>query len=213
MAETRLRPLVLDFFRHGSNLAMVLGLIGIAGYLGFARAWPAELPWTLLGLAMFPLYEYVFHRFILHTPPANHRVLTWFQRLIHYDHHEDTRRIDRFFTPLWIGFPLVCTQGAIYLAFGLSAPAALALLFGNLAGFLYYEWTHYVAHVAYLPRTAWGKYMKKYHLWHHHKNENYFFGVTTPVMDYLMGTYKPVQDVPMSPTVHRLYGHLPPEAE
>lgn len=211
MTDTRLGPLVAEFFRHGSNLGMVVGLAGIAGYLATHAPAPGLLLWVALGVAMFPFYEYVFHRFILHTRPVQHPAVSWFQHLIHYDHHEDTHRIDRFFTPLWVGFPLVCVQFGLYLAIGLAAPAALALLFGNLAGFLYYEWTHYVAHIAYVPKTAFGRYMKKYHLWHHHKNENYFFGVTTPVIDYLMGTYKPIQAVPVSPTVRRLHGHLHPD--
>lgn len=211
MAESRLSPLVAEFFRHGSNLGMGLGLAGLAGYLATQPAAWRLLPWVALGIAMFPFYEYVFHRFILHTRPAKHPALAWFQHLIHYEHHEETQRVDRFFTPLWVGFPLVCTQAALYLLLGLSAPTALALLFGNLAGFLYYEWTHYVAHIAYQPKTRFGQYMKKYHLWHHHKNENYFFGVTTPVVDYLMGTYKPIQEVPVSPTVRRLHGHLHPD--
>lgn len=206
MAESRLGPVVAEFFRHGSNLAMVLGLAGIAGYLATHASLLALVPWVLAGVAMFPFYEYVFHRFILHTRPGRHPLVSWFQGLIHYEHHENTQRIDRFFTPLWVGFPLVCVQLGLYLLVGLSLPTALALLFGNLAGFLYYEWTHYVAHIPYTPKTAWGRYMKKYHLWHHHKNEKYFYGVTTPLIDRLMGTYKPIQAVPVSPTARRLHG-------
>ena len=46
----------------------------------------------------------------------------------------------------------------------------------------YYEWVHYVAHVPFRPLTPVGRYMKKYHLWHHFKNERRWFGVTNPAL-------------------------------
>lgn len=211
MADTeRHSPHLVIFFRHGSNLAMAIALAVMAGVLTHAPHPGALLPWVGVGLAMFPLYEYIFHRFILHLPPVRPRLLRRLQDIIHYLHHEDTSDLAHFFTPLWLGFPLVCVQGLMYLALGASPLVAVALLFGNLAGFLNYEWVHYVAHAPYTPRTRWGRYIKKYHLWHHHKNEHYWFGVTTPAVDWVFGTYKQVAQVPTSPTARRLYSAQPP---
>ena len=86
------------------------------------------------------------------------------------------------------------------------APAASALMAGNLLGLFYYEWVHYVAHVPYAPRTRYGQAMKKYHLWHHHKNEHYWFGVTSPLVDLIARTHGKVEDVPQSPSARRLHG-------
>ena len=47
--------------------------------------------------------------------------------------------------------------------------------------------------------------MKKVHLWHHFKNENYWFGVTNPGMDHLVGTYQNEKSVELSPTARKLH--------
>ena len=86
-----------------------------------------------------------------------------------------------------------------------SAKTTNGLVLGNLLGLLYYEWVHYVAHIPYKPRTTFGQWMKKYHLWHHYKNERHWFGVTNPSMDLLIGTYAKVEDVDRSTTVRNLY--------
>ncbi len=84
------------------------------------------------------------------------------------------------------------------LAFG------LALFVGAACTLLYYEWTHFIAHRPVQPKSAWGKWVKKLHLLHHYKNENYWFGVTNPSMDYLFGTMKDGKDVSKSETARKL---------
>lgn len=204
--KPRLGPLVAAFFRHGSNTPMAVCLVALVAWLLLNAPQPVLLAWAALGVCMFPFYEYVFHRFVLHTPPARSRVLVWFQRQVHADHHEDNHRLDRLFTPLWAFPPLVIGQLALYLALGLPLPVAFALLFGNLAGFLYYEWVHYIAHVPYVPKTAWGRRMKAHHLRHHHKHERYWFGVTTPFVDKLFRTDPPLEAVAQSPTARQIHG-------
>jgi hypothetical protein len=194
------------FFRHGSNAALAASTLALLGAL---VAWQALVPmlgWLLLGVAMFPFYEYLIHRFVLHAPPSRHGWVYQLQRQVHYDHHEDTSRIDRIFTPLWAFFPLLTLQAALYLALGASLPVAAAILAGNLGGYLYYEWVHFVAHVPITPRTRWGQAMKKYHLWHHHKNEHYWYGVTSPLVDVLTGKRPPVETIAQSPSARRLHG-------
>jgi len=183
------------FMGHGSNAIMAIALVVMATQLALS-------PWILVGLLMLPAYEYVFHRFVLHTRPSRIGWLRRLQDVIHYDHHADLQRVDRYFAPPWLLAPLAVTLYALYAALGLPA---LALLFGNLVGFMYYEWVHYVAHAPYVPRTRLGKFQKKYHMWHHHKNEAYWFGVTSPIVDVLAGTYKRVDQVPTSPTARSLY--------
>lgn len=71
---------------------------------------------------------------------------------------------------------------------GLAAGFAV----GSLGLLLYYEGSHYVSHRPIAPLTPWGRWMKKYHLWHHFKNEHDWYGVTNPSMDLLFGTYRDV---------------------
>jgi 4-hydroxysphinganine ceramide fatty acyl 2-hydroxylase len=81
---------------------------------------------------------------------------------------------------------------------------ALGIYAGLSLALLYYEWTHYVAHRPIQPRTPWGKWMKKIHIWHHYKNENYWYGVTNPALDMMFGTFKHEKDVPRSETAKQL---------
>ena len=64
-----------------------------------------------------------------------------------------------------------------------------SLLAGAALAILHYEWVHYVAHTPYRPRTRWGAWIKKYHLWHHYQNERLWFGVTNPSFDFCLRTY------------------------
>ena len=95
--------------------------------------------------------------------------------------------------------------GVVYFAITRSAGVTFSLILGNLIGLLYYEWVHYVAHIPYQPRTPFGRWMKKYHLWHHFKNERLWYGVTNPTMDFVSRTYARVDDVEKSGSTRVLY--------
>jgi hypothetical protein len=101
--------------------------------------------------------------------------------------------------------PVFAAYGLAYFFITKSVGLALCLLAGNLLALFYYEWVHYVAHIRFVPVTPFGKWIKKYHLLHHFKNEHYWFGVTNPGMDVLSGTYRQVSEVPRSATTRRLY--------
>lgn len=193
------------FFRHGSNLAMAVALLAAGAYLLGYHDLRALWPFLVVGLILFPAYEYAVHRWLLHAPPIGSGWCYRLQRRIHYDHHREPDRIELLFTPLFLFLPLIAGHLALFSAVTRSLSVSLALLTGSLLGYLHYEWVHYVAHLPGMPRTPWGRWLKKYHRWHHYKNEHFWFGVTSPVVDMLMGTYRPVEDVDTSPTTRQLY--------
>ena len=70
-----------------------------------------------------------------------------------------------------------------------------------------YEWTHYVIHSDYKPRTRLYKAVWRNHRLHHYKNEHYWFTVTsTATADRLFGTYPDPGEVKASPTAKNLHG-------
>lgn len=69
---------------------------------------------------------------------------------------------------------------------------------------LVYEWTHYLCHSSWRPRSAFYRELWKLHRLHHFKNENYWMGVTMHAGDRLMGTLPEVGDVETSPTCRNL---------
>jgi 4-hydroxysphinganine ceramide fatty acyl 2-hydroxylase len=195
-----------EFWRHGSNAVLGVIVLVVLG-LDVAGVWRPFLWLVVLGAVLFFASEYGFHRYAFHAPPM-HRVpfLLKLQRRLHYDHHVEPSRLDLLFLPLWFVLPNFAVSGAVAWLIWPHVGAVAALIAGMSAAILYYEWVHYVAHIPYRPRTPWGRWVKKYHLWHHFKNERLWFGVTNPSFDFLMRSYQPVTEAEQSETVRKLHG-------
>ena len=71
-----------------------------------------------------------------------------------------------------------------------SSYSMLTLLVSVYAIMCGYEWTHYLVHSDYRPRSAWYRSVWRNHRLHHYKNEHYWFTVTSSgTADRLLGTY------------------------
>ncbi len=184
--------------RHGSNALLIAGIAALALAAVSGRLALAPLA-VVLGVALFFLSEYGTHRFLLHAQPSRFAFVRQLQHRLHYDHHLEPERLDLLFLPPWFLLPALSLFAGIYWAISRSLTLTAALLFGNLLGLLYYEWVHYVAHIPFRPRTPVGRWIKKYHLWHHFKSERLWFGVTNPLADLVARTYRRVEDVERSP--------------
>jgi 4-hydroxysphinganine ceramide fatty acyl 2-hydroxylase len=196
--------MVRTFLRHGSNLYLALGLAGLAGAFA-ARALPFSLLWAVIGALTFYVSEYGFHRFAFHAEPSRFAFVRKLQHRLHYDHHAQPDRLDLLFLPLWFLIPnLTATALGFALLFG--AYAIAPAMFGVALAILHYESVHYVAHVPYQPRTAFGRWIKQYHLRHHFISEKFWFGVSNPSMDFLGRTFKAAREVERSATVRKLFG-------
>ena len=192
------------FFSHGSNTLLVAGVAALAGCFASGAV---SLHWfeALLGALVFFTSEYTTHRFLFHAPPMKQRTILALQHRLHYDHHVDPNRLDLLFLPPWFTIPTTALFFAVYFALTRDLGAALSLTFGSLTGLTYYEWVHYVAHIPFNPVTPYGRWIKKYHLWHHFKNEHLWFGVTNPSMDVVMASYRDVQETARSATVREIW--------
>lgn len=192
------------FFRHGSNALLAAAIAGLAG-LFLARTVPF-VPWAAVaGAAVFFTSEYTTHRFLFHATPSRTPWVRALQHRLHYDHHVDPARLDLLFLPPWFTLPVTALYFGLYALLTHSLPIAVCLTFGSLLALAYYEWVHYVAHIPFQPITPYGRWIKKYHLWHHFKNERCWFGVTNPSMDVVMRTYASVGSAERSPTVREIW--------
>lgn len=195
--------MLATFLRHGSNALLALGVVLIALAWAFGLASLSQLL-VLLGALLFYLSEYGWHRFVFHAPPARRAWLRRLQHRMHYDHHAEPNRLDLLFLPAWFVVPNLLVTGA--LAYPLLGAGALpSLLAGIMLAILHYEWAHYVAHIPYVPRTAFGRWMKQYHLRHHFISEHHWFGVSNPALDVAAGTYAKSGEVRRSATVRKLH--------
>ena len=196
-----------SFWRHGSNtllLAIALALAGLFAThtLGFGAASVAAIA---IGALVFFVSEYTTHRFMLHAPPHKNAFVLRLQHRLHYDHHVDPGRLELLFLPMWFVVPVAALTLGIYLAATRNVNVSAALLLGSVLGLLWYEWVHYVAHIPFVPKTPFGRWIKKYHLRHHFKNERMWFGVTNPSMDLAWRTYARVDEIDRSETTRVLF--------
>lgn len=162
----------------------------------------------LLGAASWMISEYFFHRFVLHMPRPPWRWLRRVHRRIHWQHHQTPDDPAWLFVPPW-GSPLLIGIGMLVGGLAGGWPWAVTAGFGYGVVLVHYELMHLAAHVPYRPRTRLGAFMKRHHLLHHYKNERYWFGVTNPLMDLVMGTW-PARDAVDKSKTARTLGVDPP---
>lgn len=157
-------------------------------------------------ILIFPFYEYTLHRFVLHNRALYKSPITadvW--KRIHYDHHQDPNRLDVLFgspsnTLIAVFAPSLPIGYAIGGWSGALAASALALVL-----FAFYEFCHCVQHLNYTPRSAWLRQIKKHHMAHHFHNETGNFGITSNLVDRLVGSlYEDGATRPKSPHVYDL---------
>ena len=147
---------------------------------------------TSLGLLSWELLEYVLHRFVFHLDARRES----FRQLIYYahlSHHDNPKAADKLFASLSLSVPIATAYFLSVWVLAGKWESAVYLWSGLVAGYLFYEWLHYQAHHG-RPRVAMFRYLKTYHLLHHHATPDLRFGVSSPVFDYLFGTYRPARN-------------------
>ena len=176
---------------------------GLRLALGHFRAYEVLVPVVILALE--PFTEWVIHVAVLHWKPrrvAGHTVDLYAGRS-HRAHHADPRNLDIVFVPfrlLLIQVPALLLLTAVLLTPRLGLTVGMAAM----AMLLTYEWTHFLVHSPYVPRTRFYRYLWRAHRLHHFRNERYWFGVTTHLADHVLGTFPAKGDVEPSPTVRTL---------
>ncbi|WP_088009299.1 sterol desaturase family protein [Indiicoccus explosivorum] len=199
-----MRAYYKEFFLFRDVTVMCVLLVPLLLFtLYHALAWQIWLSFAV-GMAAYALSEYVVHRFLFHMKTPKDPFLLKMIKRLHFDHHSDPDDLHLLFLPLWFSLPNFLVSSAIFLVITDSLVWTAAFLSGIMTYFLYYEWTHYVAHKPILPRTEVGRRIKKAHLWHHFKNENYWYGVTHTSIDKTLGTYRDQKQVEKSATARNL---------
>lgn len=137
------------------------------------------------GVVFFFFLEYITHRFILHGFLAKFMDKAFQGHEEHHDHPEDIRFL---LTPNSFNIPLHILLWGLFCLVTWSIHIGSAIMIGTCAYQLFYEWTHYISHRPIKPLTPWGQYMKKFHLLHHYKSDQFWFGVTHAALDRVAHT-------------------------
>lgn len=199
------------FWRHPSPwLLSVILLPAVLGRIALGDWQLGDALVPIAMLAVFPFAEWIIHVFILHWRPrrlAGRTVDSLLARK-HREHHADPRDIPLIFIP----WPVLCwllplnTAIAVF-AFPRIALGVTFLVVLSALG-LGYEWTHYLIHSDYRPRSSAYRAVWRNHRLHHFKNEHYWFTVTTTgTADRVLRTYPDPGRVPVSRTAKSLHAN------
>lgn len=202
----RLPQAVRLFYRYPSPWVLSAFALGFAvarlavGGLGL---W--DLAIVAILVAWQPFQEWLIHVYLLHWRPREVLGVTLDLKLArrHRAHHVDPALLPMIFMPLDSAmFSLVVHAALVFWL--LPTGLALTVLFGISTIGLVYEWTHFLIHTSYRPRSAFYRRIWRYHRLHHFKNEHFWFGVTMHQGDQVLGTLPDHKEVPTSPTARNL---------
>lgn len=177
---------------------------GIRLFLGGWSWWDLVVVAGLI--AAEPFVEWLIHVFILHWKPKRFlgRELDPLVARKHRAHHSDPRKTEWIFVPLPVLAKAMPLTGLAYLLVFPTLRLGMTAITAATAILLTYEWTHYLIHSRYKPRTRLYRYVWRAHRLHHFKNENYWFGVTNPLGDHVLGTFPEKEEVETSATCKNL---------
>lgn len=196
------------FFASQTNARVIAGSLAIALIvrlaLGGWRGW--DLVVVAGFIALQPFIEWMIHVFILHWKPKEifGRKIDPLLSRKHRAHHRDPRRTDWIFIPYPVLIRLIPISVLLYWLIMPTFRLAMTTAVTGLAILLTYEWTHYLIHSRYKPKSRVYKFIWRAHRLHHFKNENYWFGVTMHAGDLVLGTFPAKDDVETSPTCKTL---------
>lgn len=198
-----------EFWRHPSPWMIAVTLVGATTARVVVGDWSRSDLWApLVFVAMFPLIEWLVHVFVLHWRPrrVGPIVVDTLLAREHRRHHRDPRDIPLVFIPWQVMIGLMVLTVAVPLWVAPSPGPGLSFMMTVAAVGMVYEWTHYLVHTDYKPRSRAYKAVWRHHRLHHFKNEHYWMTVTTAhTADRLLGTDPDPATVPTSPTAKNLH--------
>lgn len=155
--------------------------------------------------AWWPLQEWLAHKHLLHLEPREGGTDPLFAQR-HRAHHVEPREIDLTLLPKAVLDTAMPANVALWLLLlGPSRTAVTGIAaYSTMA--LVYEWTHFIVHTGYKPKSELGKKIRRYHRLHHYRSEDHWLGFTLPWIDEVLGTAPDPRSVPFSKTARDLFG-------
>ena len=197
----------MQFVRYPRvQLYMLFAIVStLAALLTFGWTWE-EARGALAIIVAFPFVEYLIHRFVLHNLLLCRTPLTArFWSANHHLHHLHPTDSRHFFAP---PAPILVTATLLSLLLGWLAGGTEGAGAGLAVGYwliVVFAYVHGGAHLVAVPATHWGKAMRHRHMLHHLHNERVNFGVTTPLVDLLLGSSATdPETLERSPTIRSL---------
>ncbi len=157
-------------------------------------------------IALEPFTEWLIHVYVLHAKPFEvaGRWVDPSAGRNHRRHHLDPDDPAKVFVPPEDLAQLAVTVGAVTALMTRDRRGRLTIASTALGLLCVYEWTHYLVHTKYQPKSRYYRGIWRAHRWHHFRNEHYWFGITNNTGDRVLGTMPDKSEVPKSGTVRTL---------
>jgi hypothetical protein len=215
IAHTTRRPFSLwhawrEFWKHPSPWMIAATLVAALTARVAAGDWQiADAIVPVVMIAGFPFLEWAIHVFILHWRPRRVGGVMVDSLLArkHREHHADPRDVSLIFIP-WQSLSWVVATG-IAVTLLVFPRLGTGLTYLTVLGVLGigYEWSHYLIHSDYKPKTSVYRAIWRHHRLHHFKNEHYWFTVTSSATaDRVLHTSPAPGTIPTSETAKNLHG-------
>jgi hypothetical protein len=205
-----------EFIDHFSPRAVLAALAMALGARIVVGQWSwrdALVPFGVL--AAQPFVEWLIHKYLLHMPAFKlfGRRIELYGSIQHRNHHRSPSDLDRvllkpievvsFAVQIAISAPLMMWAFVAALG-GKLLPLSLTAIMLSYLGLFRYEWSHFLIHTPYVPKTRWYQGIWRNHRLHHFKHEGYWMGVSSNLGDRVLGTNPDQRTVPKSPTARTL---------
>ena len=211
-----LRACWKEFFKHFSpRFVIAAGGSALVARLVVGRwSWHDALVPVLL-IAAQPFVEWIIHRYLLHMPAFRlfGRRIELYGSVQHRIHHRSPSDLNRvLLRPVEVVSFVVqiallaagLTWAAVGLGGGHFLPLWLTATLLSYLGLFRYEWSHFLIHTPYVPKTRWYRTIWRNHRLHHFKHEGYWMGVSSNLGDRVLGTNPDQRTIPKSPTARTL---------
>ena len=157
-------------------------------------------------LTVTPFFEWFIHKYFLHFNfKVTNKFLKDYFYKIHEGHHVYPQDKKLVFAPFTIGLLVPVGFFVLFYLFNKNINEGLWGAFITLSYYVYYEWIHLAHTDKYVPLTSFGKVLRNNHRWHHFKNENFWWGVTTVLGDKFLNTNPDPRDIKKSSSVRDIY--------
>jgi sterol desaturase/sphingolipid hydroxylase (fatty acid hydroxylase superfamily) len=200
-----------SFHRRFFAAPEILGYAGLAILSAFATALIAQSPtealWPVVAMVvLYPVAEYLLHRYLLHGNYLAKSPLTsplWYR--IHYRHHSKPSDQSVILAAPYTIVGAVAIFSLLFaLAFGTWTAFTAGMAVGSVL-IIAYEYAHSVCHSAFPTENRYLKTIRTNHVLHHFHFEAGNYGITNNLSDVLFGTRYDEKSLPQrSPTVRNL---------
>jgi hypothetical protein len=201
-------PAAFGIFARCLNARLITAALAAAAIVRLVAArWSwGDLVVAAIILGLEPFTEWIIHVTVLHLRPFTVRGRT-IDPIIsrrHRLHHQDPKLIRHVLVPRGVVIRLLLFSVPLYWLVTPTWREGVTAMVTGYAMLLTYEWTHFLIHSTYVPRSWYYRYIWRAHRLHHYKNEKFWFGVTVHVADHVLRTFPQRDAVDTSPTARTL---------